>query len=140
MQWAYTGGAYQFLFDANGGWLGNYGVYTLVRWGDAFFVEYTGSETYFNHVNHISSTTCMTNHAGTPVEDMLFYPWGDVWQSAGSGGYNFADLPYYDTTTNTNLTMFRVYSHNLGRWQSPDSVRGDVTNPAVARSLQLRHG
>ncbi len=123
VQWAYTGGAYQFLFDANGGWLGNYGVYTLVRWDDAFFVEYTSSETYFNHVNQISSTTYMTNHAGTPAEDMLFYPWGDVWQSAGSGGYNFADLPFYDTTTNTNLTTFRVYSPNLGRWFSTDPVR-----------------
>jgi RHS repeat-associated protein len=47
----------------------------------------------------------------------------------GSGGYNFAGMPYYDTNTNTNPTMFRFYSQNIGRWHSPDPVGGDITNP-----------
>jgi RHS repeat-associated protein len=129
VQWAYSGGANQQLFDPAGGWLGNAGQYSLVRWGDGPLAVYTGSETYFNHINHLSSTTAMTNHAGTPVEDVLFYPWGDVWQLSGSGSYNFAELPYYDTTTNTSLTPFRLQSPNLGRWMSPDPLGGDITNP-----------
>jgi RHS repeat-associated protein len=63
------------------------------------------------------------------VEDILFDPWGQVWQSWGSGGYSFAQLPYYDTTTNTSITMLRHYSPNLGRWLSPDPMGGDLTNP-----------
>ena len=61
-----------------------------------------------------------TNQGGTAIEDMLFYPWGDVWQSWGSGGYIFAKLPYDDVTTNTNLTTARVNSPNFGRWFTPD--------------------
>jgi len=92
-------------------------------------VVQTGSETYFNHINNLGSTTSYTNHSGAAAEDMAFYPWGDVWLSWGSGGYNFASLPYRDTTTTTDLTMFRVSSPNLGRWHSPDLLGGDVTNP-----------
>jgi RHS repeat-associated protein len=131
VQWAYSNGAgaYEHMFDPNGGWLGIYGVVDLVRWGYGHFAVYNGSETYFNHINNVSSTSMMTNHAGTAAEDMLFYPWGDVWKSWGSGGYSFAELPYYDTTTNTNLTPFRLFSSNLGRWHSPDPLGGDITNP-----------
>jgi RHS repeat-associated protein len=81
---------------------------------------YQGGSTSFNHVNALGSTTMYTNPSGAEREDILFYPWGDVWQSQGSGGYNFAELPYYDTTTMTELTTARVSSPNLGRWFSPD--------------------
>jgi len=76
----------------------------------------------------------MTNHAGAPVEDVLFYPWGQAWNTWGSGGYNFAELPYDDPTTNTNLATFRLQSPSLGRWLSPDPLGGDITNP---QSLNL---
>jgi RHS repeat-associated protein len=52
-----------------------------------------------------------------------------VWQSWGTGGYNFANQPFYDTNTYTSPSMFRFYSMGLGRWLSPDPMGGDVTNP-----------
>jgi RHS repeat-associated protein len=98
--------------------------------GDRLWVVYTASETYFNHINNLASTTMMTGHAGTAVEDIVFYPWGqNTWKFWGSGGYPFANMPYYDTNTSTSPTMFRFYSMNLGRWHSPDPLGGDVTNP-----------
>jgi RHS repeat-associated protein len=123
-QWAYgsSGGADQHLFDPAGTWLGNYGEYTLVRFGDRMLVTYESSETYFNHFNFIGSTSMLTNHAGAAAEDMLFYPWGDVWQSWGTGGYGFANLPYNETTTNTSVTLNRFYSMSPGRWLSPDPI------------------
>ena len=132
--WAYgnSGGADQHLFDPAGNWLGVAGSYSLVRFGSRHMLAYTGSDTVFNHVNQLDATTMGTNHSGTTVEDVLFYPWGDQWQSSASG-YSWA-MPYRDLKTNTDLTTFRVYSPNLGRWLSPDSVRGDVTNP---QSLNL---
>jgi RHS repeat-associated protein len=131
VQWAYSNGAgaNQQLFDPSGTWLGQVGSYDLVPRGAAYLVVYFGSETDFTHINNLSSTTVWTNHAGTAVEDILFDPWGQVWQSWGSGGYSFAQLPYYDTTTDTSITMFRHYSPNLGRWLSPDRMGGDITNP-----------
>jgi RHS repeat-associated protein len=44
-------------------------------------------------------------------------------------GYNFASLDYYDTSTTTALTPFRVFSPNIGRWHSPDPAPADLTNP-----------
>jgi RHS repeat-associated protein len=52
-----------------------------------------------------------------------------VWQSWGTGGYNFANQPFYDTNTYTSPSMFRFYSMGLGRWLSPDPFGPDVTNP-----------
>jgi RHS repeat-associated protein len=136
VQWTYSNGAgaYQQMFDPNGGWLGIYGALDVLRRGDGAYAWYNGTETYFNHINNLSSTKMMTNHAGAPVEDVLFYPWGQAWNTWGSGGYNFAELPYDDPTTNTNLATFRLQSPSLGRWLSPDPLGGDITNP---QSLNL---
>jgi RHS repeat-associated protein len=129
VQWAYPAGVDQHMFDPWGNWLGNYGAYSVLWWGRTFLAAYEGSETYLNHLNGIGSTTMFTNHAGTPAEDMLFYLWGDVWQSWGTGGYNFANQPFYDTNTYTSPSMFRFYSMGLGRWLSPDPMGGDASNP-----------
>ncbi len=122
VQWAYgsSGGTYQHYFDPEGGWLGVWGSYDIVRFGDRYLLAYFGNNTVFNHVNNIGSTRMLTNPAGAAAEDMLFYPWGDLWQSWGGGGYNFAELPIRDLTTNTDLTMARVSGPNFGRWFSPD--------------------
>jgi RHS repeat-associated protein len=84
---------------------------------------------YQDSINNLSSTTMYTNHSGGAAEDLTFYPWGDVWLSWGSGGFNFAELPFNDTKTNTNPTLFRFQSPNPGRWLSPDPLGGDITNP-----------
>jgi RHS repeat-associated protein len=110
--------------------LGNAGEYSAVWRGNVALAVYIWGDTLFNHANQLGSTTLRTNQAGTAVEDILFYPWGqNTWKLSGSGGYNFAGMPYYDTTTNTDLTQFRLYSPGLGRWHSPDPMAGDLTNP-----------
>src|SRR5271157_1797468 len=130
VQMAGPGGTQELMYDPSGVWLGIYGVVDILPWGGGYFAWYNGTDTSFNHINNISSTSVLTNHAGTAVEDVLFYPWGqNTWQFTGSGGYSFAELPYYDTTTDTNLTPFRFYSPGLGRWLSPDPAGGDPTNP-----------
>ena len=89
-------------------------------------VVYLSGGTWFNHVNNLNSTTMYTSQNGAAVGDQVFYPWGDAWLYWGSGGYNFADLDYYDTSTTTALTPFRVFSPNIGRWHSPDPLGGDA--------------
>jgi RHS repeat-associated protein len=124
VQWGYgsSGGANQHLFDSEGNPLGVLGSFTLVRFGERALTVYEGTETYFNHVNSLGSTSMFTDHTGTAREDMVFYPWGDVWQQWGSGGYYFAYLPYRDTTTTTDLTTARISSPNFGRWFTPDPI------------------
>src|SRR5208337_553113 len=129
VQWVHPGGTDQHLFDAGGAWLGNVGQYSVVRWGNATLVVYVAGETLFEHINHLGSTTAKTDHTGMVARDMLFYPWGDVRQSEGADGYNFAELPYRDLSTTTDLTAFRVFSPNIGRWHTPDPNSGDITNP-----------
>ena len=132
VQMTVPSGSQYLAYDVAGNWImvfGVYGNYDVVRWGERMFSIYTSTGTEFNHVNNLSSTSIYTNQAGTAVEDMLFYPWGQVWESWGTGGYNFADLPYRDLSTTTDLTAFRVFSPNIGRWHSPDPVGADISNP-----------
>ncbi len=86
-----------------------------------------GSDTVFNHVNQLDATTMGTNHSGTTVEDVLFYPWGDQWQSSASG-YSWA-MPYRDLKTTTDITTARFSSPNFGRWLSPDPLGGQLIDP-----------
>ena len=72
----------------------------------------------------------MTNHAGSTVEDVLFTPWGDVLTWTGTGGFSFAETPYYDYgVTNTMLTQARLLGPNFGRWFSPDPWGGKLEDP-----------
>ncbi|MGO8736520.1 MAG: RHS repeat domain-containing protein [Terriglobia bacterium] len=127
--WVSGGVTYDHLFDPAGNWLGVAGSYSIIMQGGRPLVVYNSAETWFHHVNNIGSRTFMTNHYGTPTQDMTFYPWGDLWQSWGGGGLEFADLPYRDPNTTTDLTTYRLFSPNIGRWHSPDPLGGDITNP-----------
>ncbi|MGD0220659.1 MAG: RHS repeat-associated core domain-containing protein [Acidimicrobiales bacterium] len=122
VQWAYSGGADQHLFDPAGTWLGNAGSYSLVTFGGRYFALYLGGNTLFNHVNALDSASMRTLQSGAEAEDILFYPWGDVWAVQGSGGYNFANIPYRDVTTSTDITTARFSSPNFGRWLSADPI------------------
>ena len=127
--WVSGGVTYDHLFDPAGNWLGVAGSYSIAMLGIRPLTIYTSGETWFHHLNNIGLRTMMTAHWGNVTQDMVFYPFGGLWQNSGSGGLEFADLPYRDTTTNIDLTMFRVSSPNLGRWHSPDPMGGDITNP-----------
>jgi len=73
-------------------------------------------------VRRVGSASVATSHTGQVTEDIVFFPWGNVWLDSGSGGYNFAKLPYRDVTTNTDITLARFSSPNFGRWFSPDPI------------------
>ena len=127
-------------YDVAGNWImvfGGYGNYDAVRWGRRMFAVYLPTGTDFNHVNNIASTMMYTNQAGAVVEDMLFYPWGQVWESWGTGGYNYAGIPYRDLSTTTDLSAFRNLSPGLGRWLSPDPLGEDAANPSDPQTWNM---
>jgi RHS repeat-associated protein len=129
MQWVSPSGTNEFYADISGNMLGASGSYSIAMLGIRPLVVYTTSETWFHHINNLDSRTFMTDHYGTPTQDMVFYPWGDEWLNWGGGGLEFADLPYYDTNLNVDFAEYRVMSNNLGRWHSPDPIPGDPSNP-----------
>jgi len=125
VQWAYTGGADQHLYDPAGNWMGIGGVDSVIQLNGHLWEWYWNGQTDFSHFNNLHSASMITGHSGAVGDDVLFYPWGQYW----TYGENFADLPYYDTKTQNIFATYRAYSPRQGRWFSPDPVAGDITNP-----------
>ncbi len=127
--WVSGGVTSDHLFDPAGNWLGVAGSYSIPMLGIRPLVVYNSGATWFHHVNNIDSRTFMTGESGSPTQDMVFYPWGNVWLNWGGGGLEFADLAYDDPNSSSQLATYRLFSGNLGRWHSPDPLGGDITNP-----------
>jgi RHS repeat-associated protein len=81
----------------------------------------TTSGTLFDHPDELGSITTGTSYDGSPCQERLFYPFGELWTGAGSCGMHqtFAQLPDYDSETDQYNTPNRHYNPT-GRWLSPD--------------------
>jgi RHS repeat-associated protein len=81
----------------------------------------TTSGTLFDHPDELGSITTGTSYDGSPCQERLFYPFGELWTGAGSCGMHqtFAQLPDYDSETDQYNTANRHYNPT-GRWLSPD--------------------
>ncbi len=129
-EWISSGEADQHLFDPWGTWLGNAGEYSTLPALGHYRALYINGEAVYLHRNNLGSSQTQTDYSGTQIQDMAFYPWGQVWWRAQQGtGWGFAGMPYWDVNTNTSFTQFREYSMNVGRWYSPDPLGGEVMNP-----------
>ncbi len=100
------------------------------------YAKYEDSVTYYLHANNLASTGMITDQSGTMVGELLYYPWGGGWASAGAGSLKdvrFAGMMEWDPETYFYPTAFRMYSGSSGgewgRWLSPDPVAGDILNP-----------
>src|SRR2546427_812861 len=98
--------------------------------GGRQIMKYQDTVTYFLHTNLLGSTGMITNHAGTPTQDVLYYPWGQRWAYQGSlRDERFASLGQRDSEATLDPTLFRMYTSNQGRWLSPDPIGGGGTKP-----------
>src|SRR5213594_2326782 len=98
--------------------------------GGRQIMKYQDTVTYFLHTNLLGSTGMITNHAGTPTQDVLYYPWGQRWAYQGSlRDERFASLGQRDAESALDPTLFRMYTSGQGRWLSPDPIGGDISNP-----------
>ena len=107
----------------------------VVPFADRHLAHYndpSGSEaTYFMHSTRIGSTSQGTDYTGAVAQDQLFYPWGQVWQMAGTAQEKrFALLGHRDATeTGLDPTRFRMFSSTQGRWLSKDPKSGQLCRP-----------
>ncbi|HMD96193.1 MAG TPA: hypothetical protein VKM93_02530, partial [Terriglobia bacterium] len=106
VRWVYTGGELDVCFDPQGNWLGMPLYWDLTGFLGHWAI-YANNDTWFTHPNNLGSDTMRTGHAGTVLDDVAFYPWGDLWLQQGSAGYGFAGMPFFDPTTNTSITNAR---------------------------------
>jgi len=120
------------LYDPSGDWIGRYAggwdVPGVMHTGGRMLAMYL-SGTYFMHPNLHGSTTIDTNASGGSIEDLLFYPWGDLWASTSLSEHHFSGFQYRDDAHGLDPTLFRMYKYGLGRWMTPDPLGGDVTDP-----------
>ncbi|MFB3922567.1 MAG: RHS repeat domain-containing protein [Terriglobia bacterium] len=128
----------EYLYDAFGREMGSYDANGAAWWnryiplGGQSLGKYLGTSTYFFHVNHLGSSTMVSDHTGTVTQKALFYPFGQLWVSGGSGvTRRFASLqePLPNAGPEVYAAPFRDYQSRLYRWLSPDPLAGDILNP-----------
>src|SRR3989337_778406 len=74
------------------------------------FGQYYGSSTDFIHQNHLGSTSMVSDHTGTPIQDTLLYPWGQPWaQTGGNYDNHYAGMQWRNFKTSLEPTPARMY-------------------------------
>lgn len=125
-----------YLHDAAGlmigGYWGNWNAFIFQ--GNRELADYEGDGLYFAHASALGTISEDTNWAGTAGYEVLFYPWGEVWQNpTGQIGNHlhqvYAGLPDYDPRLDQSQPWFRRYQPGLGRWAgiSPAPSRSTAT-------------
>ena len=119
----------QFL---GGDWGGGWNADVLL--GGRTLAEYSSGLSgtlYFDHPNALGSEQQWTDGAGNAGQEILFYPWGQVWQNTTKGSLfqMFDSLVWYDPETDGYQADYRYIVPRLGRWFTPDPLAGDPNNP-----------
>jgi RHS repeat-associated protein len=121
VEWLQPGVNNELLYDPAGNLVGNWGSWSLVPLGSRNnWAMYINGKTVFSHPNNLGSSVMQTDFSGAVVQDMTYYPWGTVWQSAQAGYVPYFASMIYDANANKYLTTYRQFSPNLGRWLTPD--------------------
>jgi RHS repeat-associated protein len=91
----------------------------------------TGATTvYYYFQDHLGTGLMMVDAWGHVQQQSVYYPFGGerVITNNVANNYKFTGLER-DSETGLDHTLNRQYSSTLGRWLSPDPVRGCVMNP-----------
>ena len=132
------GGGGSMLYNPFGQWIadgdssGTLSVQLVPGPGNPHMVMYSAyqNNTFFVHPNVLNSSTMGTNASGSVTKDLLFYPWGQFWQTAGTlFEFHYAGFMGVDPPLGLHSALYRQYSSNQGRWMTPDPLGGDITNP-----------
>ncbi|MET0493764.1 MAG: SpvB/TcaC N-terminal domain-containing protein [Actinoplanes sp.] len=114
----------------------------VVRSGDHKDPAPYEKDQYFFHVNHVGSSTDVTDADGKLVQHQEYFPGGEGWVSESRGydpdpAYKFAGKEF-DKETGLYYFGSRYYDPRTGAWQSPDPLaegylsggpQGGVFNP-----------
>jgi RHS repeat-associated protein len=89
-----------------------------------------GTETYYYHTDHLGSSSIITDKNATKVEDIFYYPYGEMKFHTGSinVGHKFTGQEY-DAETGLYYYGARYYDPKLGRFISADTMVPEPFNP-----------
>ncbi len=101
-----------------------------VVFNNQHLAHYENSGTYFMHANSQGTAAFVTDYSGSVVQDELHYPWGEVWQVAGTQvEERYAGMEHQDSETGLDPTPNRMYSSVNYTWLSPDPAQADIFQP-----------
>ena len=90
------------------------------------FGETDEKRAYFYTQDHLGSIRQMTSNNGVVVARYDYDPYGRMVKLFGEQGPSFGYANYYrHASSSLNLTKFRAYDPNLGRWLSRDPIAED---------------
>ena len=136
-EWHGDGRVSEDLTDLAGHYLGSVDPSTGAWTGERipgssiYLAWYVNGGTPFFHYNALGSSMMNTHQDGNTVSnDVLFYPWGQMWASPGNDYLEFfGSIPNWDWEISQGVTPNRYYPNTQGRWLSPDPLGGDISNP-----------
>jgi RHS repeat-associated protein len=137
VEWHGDGRVSEDLTDLGGHYLGSVdpssGAWTGERIpGDKIYLAwYVNGGTTFFHYNALGSSMMNTHQDGNTVSnDVLFYPWGQLWASLVNAYFQFfGNIEGWDWEEGKGVTPNRYYPNYQGRWLSPDTLADDISNP-----------
>jgi RHS repeat-associated protein len=106
------------LYECNGGQCTKY-----IFAGTRRIAQVKGSDTYYYHTDHLESSTVITDQNGNKVEELLYYPFGEILSDSSPTKvkYKFAGHEF-DSETELIYMKARYYDPKLARFISPDPV------------------
>ncbi len=97
----------------NGAWYEQYVPFDgRVLW----YYNPSGNKSQYFHVNALGSLGLSTNQTGAPVEEMLYYPFGQGWQDSSGFWWDlkFAKMQTEDVDLHMEMTPHRMYYPLVG--------------------------
>ena len=145
-EWHGDGRVSEDLTDLAGHYLGSVdpssGAWTGERipGSSIYLAWYVNGGTTFFHYNALGSSMMNTHQDGNTVSnDVLFYPWGQLWASPGNDYLEFfGSIPNWDWEISQGVTPNRYYPNTQGRWLSPDPLAGRILIPPRTAAPELK--
>ena len=91
--------------------------------GTKRIAQVKGTDTYYYHTDHLESSTVITDQNGNKVEELLYYPFGEIFSDSSPTKvkYKFAGHEL-DSETQLIYMKARYYDPKLARFVSADPV------------------
>lgn len=88
----------------------------------------SNGEKQFIHIDHLGSSTVVTNSSGDVIENTTYSPFGSIVQGGTAVRYGYEGKEH-DSTTGMVDFHFRQYKSDFGIFPQPDSLLPDVYDP-----------
>ena len=146
VEWHGDGRVSEDLTDLAGHYLGSVdpssGAWTGERipGSSIYLAWYVNGGTTFFHYNALGSSMMNTHQDGNTVSnDVLFYPWGQLWASPVNDYFQFfGNIEGWDWEIGEGVTPNRYYPNYQGRWLSPDPLAGRILIPPRTAAPELK--